>query len=111
MVQGGRKYAPLRQPTAQQVLINAISAGPITVFVMGSHTNFAIFLMNNPHLKKNIEHIFVMGGAIRSDCFNSTNSSQSEQCDSIGNLYPDDSNPYAEFNIFSDPFAAYTVIF
>ncbi|KAH9688899.1 iu nuc hydro domain-containing protein [Citrus sinensis] len=108
--QGGRKYAPLRQPTAQQVLINAISAGPITVFVMGSHTNFAIFLMNNPHLKKNIEHIYVMGGAIRSDCFNSTNSSQSEQCDSIGNLYPDDSNPYAEFNIFSDPFAAYTVL-
>ncbi|KAK1584599.1 hypothetical protein Q3G72_034327 [Acer saccharum] len=110
--QGGRKYTPLEQPTAQQVMINAISAGPTTVFLIGSHTNFAIFLMSNPHLKKNVEHIYVMGGAIRSNCLNGTNStrSESEQCSSIGNLVPKDSNPYAEFNIFSDPFAAYTVL-
>ncbi|KAL5768411.1 hypothetical protein ACOSQ2_015194 [Xanthoceras sorbifolium] len=110
--QGGRKYTPLEQPTAQQVMISAISAGPTTVFLMGAHTNFAIFLMKNPHLKKNVEHIYVMGGAIRSNCLNGTNSTQSEfeQCSSIGNLYPEDSNPYAEFNIFSDPFAAYTVL-
>ncbi|KAK0599253.1 hypothetical protein LWI29_003626 [Acer saccharum] len=110
--QGSRKYTPLEQPTAQQVMINAISAGPTTVFLIGSHTNFAIFLMSNPHLKKNVEHIYVMGGAIRSNCLNGTNStrSESEQCSSIGNLVPKDSNPYAEFNIFSDPFAAYTVL-
>jgi hypothetical protein len=57
---------PLWQSTAQQVMIDKISAGPITVFIIGAHTNFAIFLMNNPHLKKNIEHIFVMGGGVRS---------------------------------------------
>ncbi|KAK2640612.1 hypothetical protein Ddye_028407 [Dipteronia dyeriana] len=110
--QGSRKYTPLEQPTAQQVMINAISAGPTTVFLIGSHTNFAIFLMSNPHLKKNVEHIYVMGGAIRSNCSNGTNStrSESEQCSSIGNLQPKDSNPYAEYNIFSDPFAAYTVL-
>ncbi|KAF3951163.1 hypothetical protein CMV_023157, partial [Castanea mollissima] len=64
--QGRRKYAPLWQPTAQQVMIDKISAGPITVFIIGAHTNFAIFLMNNPHLKKNVEHIYVMGGGVRS---------------------------------------------
>ncbi|KAJ4719544.1 Inosine-uridine preferring nucleoside hydrolase family protein [Melia azedarach] len=106
--QGGRKYTPLEQPTAQQVMINAISEGPTTVFIMGSHTNFAIFIMNNPHLKKNVEHIYAMGGAIRPNCSNGTNS---EHCSSpVGNLYPQDSNPYAEYNIFSDPFAAYTVL-
>ncbi|KAI9187118.1 hypothetical protein LWI28_024626 [Acer negundo] len=107
--QGGRKYTPLEQPTAQQVMINAISGGPTTVFLLGAHTNFAIFLMNNPHLKKNVEHIYVMGGGIATNCLNGINST-SEQCTSIGNLEPKDSNPYAEFNIFSDPFAAYQVL-
>ncbi|KAK0601567.1 hypothetical protein LWI29_025370 [Acer saccharum] len=107
--QGGRKYTPLEQPTAQQVMINAISAGPTTVFLLGAHTNFAIFLMNNPHLKKNVEHIYVMGGGIATNCLNGINPT-SEQCSSIGNLYPKDSNPYAEFNIFSDPFATYQVL-
>ncbi|KAK3200388.1 hypothetical protein Dsin_023803 [Dipteronia sinensis] len=107
--QGGRKYTPLDQPTAQQVMINAISAGPTTVFLLGAHTNFAIFLTNNPHLRKNVEHIYVMGGGIATKCLNGANST-SEQCISIGNLDPKDSNPYAEFNIFSDPFAAYQVL-
>ncbi|TXG65674.1 hypothetical protein EZV62_006949 [Acer yangbiense] len=107
--QGGRKYTPLEQPTAQQMMINAISAGPTTVFLLGAHTNFAIFLMNNPHLKKNVEHIYVMGGGIATNCLNGANST-SEPCKSIGNLDPKDSNPYAEFNIFSDPFAAYQVL-
>ncbi|KDP23570.1 hypothetical protein JCGZ_23403 [Jatropha curcas] len=89
--QGGRHYVPLQQPTSQEVMIAAISAGPITVFLLGAHTNFALFLMSNSHLKKNVEHIFVMGGAIRSS----------------GSLFPQDTNPYAEFNIFSDPLAAY----
>eukprot|EP00261_Vitis_vinifera_P039691 XP_019080934.1 PREDICTED: uncharacterized protein LOC100245166 isoform X3 [Vitis vinifera] len=54
--QGSRGYSPLEQPTAQQVMINAVSAGPITVFLLG------------------------------------------------------DDNPYAEFNFFEDPFAAYEVL-
>lgn len=74
VVQGGWKYTPLRQPTAQQVVLNMISSGPITVFIMWSHTKFAVFLMNNPHLEKNVEHIYVMGGDIRSDCSSSDNS-------------------------------------
>ncbi|KAF8401588.1 hypothetical protein HHK36_012533 [Tetracentron sinense] len=115
--QGNRKYSPLRQPTAQQVMIDAVSAGPITVFVIGAHTNFAIFLMKNPHLKKNVEHIYVMGGGVRSKnptgCCpkNASSSCKPRQCGDRGNLFTDyTSNPYAEFNIFGDPFAAYQVV-
>ncbi|OMO99027.1 hypothetical protein COLO4_13558 [Corchorus olitorius] len=108
--QGSRKYTPLQQPTAQEVMINAISSGPTTVFLMGAHTNFAIFLMNNPHLKKNVKHIYAMGGSVRSNCPKNDSSDISKECPNIGNLYPQDSNPYAEFNIFSDPFAAYKVL-
>ncbi|XP_077219032.1 nucleoside hydrolase 3-like [Tasmannia lanceolata] len=90
--QGKRNYSPLYQPTAQQVMIDTVSAGPITVFLLGAHTNFAIFIRNNPHLKKNIEHIYVMGGGRSGNLFTAYTS-----------------NPYAEFNIFGDPFAAYEV--
>ncbi|KAM4126682.1 hypothetical protein ACJW30_02G033100 [Castanea mollissima] len=114
--QGRRKYTPLWQPTAQQVIIDKISAGPITVFLIGTHTNFAIFLMNNPHLKKHIKHIYVMGGGVRSKnptgCCpqNSSSSCMPQQCGDHGNMFTDyTSNPYAEFNIFGDPFAAYQV--
>ncbi|XP_008438770.2 nucleoside hydrolase 3 isoform X5 [Cucumis melo] len=115
--QGSRRYNPLQQSTAQQVMIDKISEGPINIFLIGSHTNFAIFLMSNPHLKKNVEHIYIMGGGIRSEnptCCCTGNASQSctpRQCGDPGNLFTDyNSNPYAEFNIFGDPFAAYQVI-
>ncbi|KAK7359655.1 hypothetical protein VNO77_01617 [Canavalia gladiata] len=115
--QGRRKYTPLRQPTAQQVLIDKISAGPISLIVIGVHTNIAIFIMNNPHLKKNVEHIYIMGGGVRSrnptGCCppNAYSSCIPRQCGDRGNLFTDyKANPYAEFNIFGDPFAAYQVI-
>lgn len=108
-LQGERKYTPLRQATAQQVIEAAVSRGPITVILMGSHTNFALFLMTNPHLKKNVEQIFVMGGAVCLDCLKGE-PSEPRKCSPIGNLYPPNTNPYAEFNIFADPFAAYKVI-
>ncbi|KAK4266463.1 hypothetical protein QN277_027380 [Acacia crassicarpa] len=115
--QGKRGYNPLQQPTAQQVLIEKISEGPITVFMTGTHTNLGIFLMSNPHLKKNIEHIYIMGGGVRSSnptgCCpkNSSSSCVPQQCGDRGNIFTDyHANPYAEFNIFGDPFAAYQVI-
>ncbi|KAI4345514.1 hypothetical protein L6164_012629 [Bauhinia variegata] len=116
--QGRRRYTPLGQPTAQQVLIEKISAGPITVFSTGAHTNMAIFLMKNPQLKRNVEHIYIMGGGVRPSnptgcCPNNatTSSCVPRQCGDPGNLFTAyDTNPYAEFNIFGDPFAAYQVI-
>lgn len=114
--QGKRRYSPLRQPTAQQVMIDKISAGPITVFLSGANTNFGIFLMSNPHLKNNVQHIYIMGGGVRSrnptGCCpkNSSSSCKPRQCGDRGNVYTDYiSNPYAEFNMFGDPFAAYQV--
>ncbi|XP_043722088.1 uncharacterized protein LOC122669395 [Telopea speciosissima] len=114
--QGDRKYSPLCQPTAQEVLIDTISKGPITLFMIGTHTNIAIFLMTNPHLKKNIEHIYVMGGGVRSKnptgCCpkNASSSCKPRQCGDHGNLFTAyTSNSNAEFNMFQDPFAAYQV--
>ncbi|XP_078179183.1 nucleoside hydrolase 3-like isoform X2 [Carex rostrata] len=114
--QGSRRYIPLLQPTAQQVMIDTISDGPTTVFLIGAHTNFAIFFMTHPELKKNVEHIYVMGGGIRSKnpigcCLKSNTSCKPMgQCGIVGNLFSGyTSNPYAEFNIFGDPFAAYQV--
>lgn len=96
-------------------MIDKISEGPITVLLIGAHTNLAIFLMSNPHLKKNVEHIYVMGGSVRSkNCcpVNATSSCDHRQCGDPGNLFTEfTSNPYAEFNIFGDPFAAYQVIY
>ncbi|KAJ0238591.1 Inosine/uridine-preferring nucleoside hydrolase domain-containing protein [Hirschfeldia incana] len=98
--QGNRRYTPLEQPMAQKVIADKVSEGPISIFLMGSHTNLALFIMSNPHLKHNIQHIYVMGGSVR--CQNPNGF--------CGNLFTDfTSNPYAEFNIFADPFAAYQV--
>ncbi|XP_010279283.1 PREDICTED: uncharacterized protein LOC104613245 [Nelumbo nucifera] len=113
--QGKRQYWPLQQPTAQQLMIDTISKGPVTLLITGAHTNFALFLMNNPHLKNNIDHIYVMGGGVRSNnptgcCPKNAISCKPKQCGDIGNLFTAfNSNPYAEFNIFGDPFAAYQV--
>lgn len=97
-------------------MIDTISAGPTTVILIGSHTNFAVFLMTYPHLKENVEHIYTMGGGVRSKnptgcCSkNVTTACTPQQCGDIGNLFSSYStNPYAEFNIFGDPFAAYQV--
>ncbi|MCL7021442.1 hypothetical protein MKW94_010172 [Papaver nudicaule] len=114
--QGFRRYSLLRQPSTQQVMIDTISKGPTTVFLIRTHTNFAIFLMSNPQLKKNIEHIYVMGGGVRSKspngcCPKDDNTSCTPtECGIRGNLFTGyNSNPYVEFNIFGYPFATYQV--
>ncbi|CAA0807104.1 inosine-uridine preferring nucleoside hydrolase family protein [Striga hermonthica] len=106
--QGYRRYVPLEQPTTQQVMIDTISAGPTTIFVTGPATNLAIFLMTSPQLKKNIEAIYILGGGLRPRTANCPTSSLS--CPT-GNVYTGDNTaPDAEYNIFTDPFAAYQVI-
>ncbi|KAG2627626.1 hypothetical protein PVAP13_3KG129160 [Panicum virgatum] len=116
--QGDRRYTPVQQPTTQQVMVDTISAGPTTVILIGSHTNFAIFLMTHPHLKRNVEHIYIMGGGVRSKnptgCCpkNITTSCTPQQCGDHGNLFTSYStNPNAEFNIFEDPFSSYQSYF
>lgn len=115
--QGERHYSPLKQPTAQEVMLEALSSGPTIVLLIGAHTNFAIFLMTHPHLKKNVEHIYIMGGGVRSrnptGCcpVNASSSCTPGQCGDRGNLFTGyHSNPFAEFNIFGDPSAAYQVL-
>ncbi|WVZ98487.1 hypothetical protein U9M48_043926 [Paspalum notatum var. saurae] len=93
--QGPRGYRPLRQPTAQRVMAETLSAGPTTVLLLGAHTNLALLLMSHPHLRRNVERVYVSGGAVRA----------------AGNLFTAAAaNPVAEFNIFGDPFAAYQVL-
>jgi inosine-uridine nucleoside N-ribohydrolase len=92
--QGSRGYRPLRQPTAQRVMADTLSAGPTSVLLLGTHTNLALLLMSRPHLRQNVERVYVSGGAVRV----------------VGNLFTATAaNPVAEFNVFSDPFAAYQV--
>uniref|UniRef100_A0A452Z3G7 Inosine/uridine-preferring nucleoside hydrolase domain-containing protein n=1 Tax=Aegilops tauschii subsp. strangulata TaxID=200361 RepID=A0A452Z3G7_AEGTS len=113
--QGNRSYSPIQQPTTQQVMIDTISAGPTNVFLVGTHTNFALFLMSNPHLKKNVKHIYIMGGGVRSQnptgcCPKNDTSCVPRQCGDHGNMFTTyTKNPYAEFNIYGDPFGAYQV--
>lgn len=93
--QGPRGYAPLRQPTAQQVMVDTVSAGPTTLLLFGTHTNAALLLMAHPHLRRNVERVYVLGGGVRV----------------TGNLFTAYGvNPFAEFNVFGDPFAAYQVL-
>lgn len=112
---GKRHYSPLKQPTSQHVMMETLSSGPTIVLLIGSHTNFATFLMTNPELKKNVEHVFIMAGGVRSEnptgcCPKNDTSCIPEQCGDRGNLFTAyKSNPFAEFNLFADPFAAYQV--
>ncbi|EEC79209.1 hypothetical protein OsI_19926 [Oryza sativa Indica Group] len=96
--QGRRRYRPVTQPTAQRVMADTVSGGPTTVLLFGAHTNLALLLMAHPRLARNIDRVYVSGGAVRA-------------ADPAGNLFTAfATNPFAEFNIFGDPFAAYQVI-
>lgn len=97
-------------------MLEVLSKGPTVVIIIGSHTNFATLLMTHPEVKQNVERIYVMGGGVRSHnpagCCpaGSPATCVPTQCGDRGNLFDaTDTNPWAEFNIFSDPFAAYQV--
>lgn len=114
--QGQRHYDPFQQPTAQEVMLEVLSKGPTVVLLIGSHTNFANLLMMHPEVKQNVERIYVMGGGVRSHnptgCCpaGSTATCVPTVCGDRGNLFDaTNTNPWAEFNIFCDPFAAYLV--
>ncbi|KAI5083931.1 hypothetical protein GOP47_0000100 [Adiantum capillus-veneris] len=115
--QGKRHYEPLKQPTAQAVMLEVLSRGRTTVILIGSHTNFATLLMTHPEVKKIVDRIFIMGGGVKSRnptgcCPDGPPSTcVPTQCGNRGNLFDAyDTNPWAEFNIFTDPFAAYQVV-
>jgi inosine-uridine nucleoside N-ribohydrolase len=92
---GPRRYEPLRQPTAQQVMVDTVSAGPTTLLLFGTNTNTALLLMAHPHLRRNVQRVYFSGGSVRA----------------AGNLFTAyGANPFAEFNMFGDPFAAYQVL-
>lgn len=107
---------PRKQATAQQVLLASLSTGTNTLLILGAHTNVAILLETHPEVKSHIEHIYVMGGGVRSSnpagCCAAGDATcvPAPKCGTIGNLFDAvNTNPYAEFNIFMDPFAAYQV--
>ncbi|KAJ7542809.1 hypothetical protein O6H91_09G013000 [Diphasiastrum complanatum] len=116
--QGERHYVPLKQRTAQEVLVETLSKGPTTILLLGAQTNLGILLLSHPELKKNIEHIYMMGGGVHSSnptgcCpVGSGLSCIPAQCGNVGNLFSAlPTNPWAEFNVFTDPFASYQSFF
>lgn len=68
----------------------------VTIVALGPLTNVAQALGDDPGMVADIEHIYIMGGAV----------------DVGGNVQygGDPSNPYAEWNIFCDPTAAKIVL-
>ena len=69
------------------------SPTPVTIFMTGTATNLAAALRMDKGIKKNIEAVYIMGGAIYVP-------------GNITALLPDSSNQVAEWNIFADPVAA-----
>jgi inosine-uridine nucleoside N-ribohydrolase len=80
--------------TALQVLIQQLHASiaPTTIVALGPLTNLAELLLAEPALHKKIADIFIMGGALN-------------VAGNIREVNAHIDNPYAEWNIFVDPYA------
>lgn len=69
------------------------SPQPVTIVALGPLTNLAEALLATPSLAEKIARIVIMGGALR-------------VAGNIREISPRIDNPYAEWNIFCDPYAA-----
>ncbi|HEX4206844.1 MAG TPA: nucleoside hydrolase [Ktedonobacteraceae bacterium] len=85
--------APTIEPVAQHavdLIIQRImdAPGEITLVAIGPLTNIALALHHEPRIAANVREVIMMGGALR---------------------VPGNVTPSAEFNIYADPHAAYSV--
>jgi pyrimidine-specific ribonucleoside hydrolase len=90
---GARFPAPAAEPVHEHAVemlarLTASTASPITLVAIGPLTNVAVFYALHPELAARLARLVVMGGAI-----------------GAGNV-----TPAAEFNIWSDPEAAFRVL-
>jgi inosine-uridine nucleoside N-ribohydrolase len=85
------------QPSAVELLTSAIQSSPHTVVVtLGPLTNLAEALQRTPSLVRNVEMVYVMGGAVNVP-------------GNIGDAGVGIDNRAAEWNIYIDPHAAQVV--
>ncbi len=90
---------PAAQRSAPALLAEQIEAAPqpVTIVALGPLTNLAEALLARPALAGKIGRIVIMGGAWRVP-------------GNIREISPKIDNPYAEWNIFCDPYAADVVL-
>ncbi len=94
-----RPLRPALQQSAPALLAEQIAAAlePVTIVALGPLTNLAEALLARPALAGRIGRIVIMGGAWRAP-------------GNIQEISPKIDNPYAEWNIFCDPYAADVVL-
>lgn len=82
-------YPPIltRQELIEQLMQ---ASSPVQILSLGSLTNLSDLIQTKSVLKKHIENITLMGGAVKTQ-------------GNIQALRPELNNPYAEWNIFVDP--------
>ena len=80
---------------AADLLIDILqnSSEPITIVAVGPLTNIAEALQKEPAITKNVNEIYIMGGAVHAE-------------GNVGNSGVGIENQYAEWNIYIDPTAA-----
>jgi pyrimidine-specific ribonucleoside hydrolase len=94
-----RPLRPAAQQSAPALLAEQIAAAsqPVTIVALGPLTNLAEAMLAQPALAGRIGRIVIMGGAWRAP-------------GNIQEISPKIDNPYAEWNIFCDPYAADVVL-
>ena len=93
--------APARETfagTAVELLLSVIegSPGPVTLIAVGGLTNTAELLQTRPALVERLQGIYIMGGAV-------------DVPGNIQEIVPRSPNTVAEWNIYTDPYAASVV--